>query len=138
MKKIETSIGAYVIASNKILIVFQKATNTWAFPKGHVESGESVETTLTREIYEETGITEFEILDFIGEYTRGSRKSNSVIKRIMMFIIRTNTTSVKPTLDDIQDCKWVQLHEIPRYLSYKEDIDFFNINKSKLEICLAG
>ncbi len=43
------------------LLICHKAGH-WAFPKGHPEAGESIPETIQREIYEETGITKFEIL----------------------------------------------------------------------------
>lgn len=44
------------------LLVHHKG-NHWAFPKGHKKEGETELETAKRELYEETGITECEILD---------------------------------------------------------------------------
>lgn len=132
MKKIETSVGAYVLQNKKILIVFQNATKTWAFPKGHVENDENIEETLSRELYEETSISDFEIIEYLGEYTRGSKKDKNIVKKIKMFIVLTNRTSISPILDDILRCEWIELEDVPKFISYRDDLVFFNNNKHKI------
>lgn len=44
-----------------------KEISVWTIPGGRCDSGETLRETLTREIQEEVGIAEFEIVDFIGE-----------------------------------------------------------------------
>ncbi len=45
----------------ELLMVRQVNGNHWTFPKGHAEEGETVEQTMVRELYEETGISEIEL-----------------------------------------------------------------------------
>ena len=44
-----------------------KKISVWTVPGGRCDPGEVIQEALTREIQEEVGITEFEIIDFIGE-----------------------------------------------------------------------
>jgi len=44
----------------RFLLLRNSRHQTWAFPKGHLDDGESVEAGARRELAEETGITEFE------------------------------------------------------------------------------
>lgn len=44
-------------SSNKILMVHRTDNNSWCFPGGTVELGENTETTVRREVYEETRLT---------------------------------------------------------------------------------
>ncbi len=65
---------AVVIRNNSILLGLRnytpekwKAISVYTMPGGRCETNESVETTLRREIKEEVNITDFELVDFIGE-----------------------------------------------------------------------
>ncbi len=48
-------------------------TGTWALPGGTLEWGETLESTLVRELDEEAGITESKLLRVIGVYSRPDR-----------------------------------------------------------------
>lgn len=39
----------------EFLLLFQRGSGTWSFPKGHMETGETEERTALRELFEETG-----------------------------------------------------------------------------------
>lgn len=55
-----TSAGCVVFDSlddlSHIYVIQQKNWNTWSFPKGRVDAGESLKTTAVREVEEETGL----------------------------------------------------------------------------------
>jgi len=62
---LEKSVGAVVFhrENNQIkYLLLDHREDYWNFPKGHMEIGETDEETLRREIEEETGITELQIL----------------------------------------------------------------------------
>lgn len=48
-------------------------TGTWALPGGTLEWGETLESTLVRELDEEAGITESKLLRVVGVYSRPDR-----------------------------------------------------------------
>lgn len=42
---------------NEYLLLFQRGSRTWSFPKGHMEAGEKEQETAARELKEETGLS---------------------------------------------------------------------------------
>lgn len=42
---------------NRVYVIQQKNWNSWAFPKGRVDGGDSIKKTAIREVAEETGLT---------------------------------------------------------------------------------
>ncbi|MFA7209162.1 MAG: NUDIX domain-containing protein [Parcubacteria group bacterium] len=62
----EKSIGAVVFRRKEIggkeFLLLHYPSGHWDFPKGHVESGETEEMTLRREVEEETGLKNLKLL----------------------------------------------------------------------------
>lgn len=51
----ETSAGGVVFRTGEVLLL-QRLTGEWGFPKGHLEEGESKADAAVREVREETGL----------------------------------------------------------------------------------
>jgi len=70
----------------------------WDYPKGHVEKGEDELTAALRELHEETGITDAQVVgDFRHEITYFFRhRSKGLIrKKVTFFLASTRSTEVK-------------------------------------------
>jgi len=70
----------------------KKSRDTWECPGGHIEGGETPEQAAKREIWEETGATEFNIKP-IGYY--GAKGRDGVLEREGMDAGKDRTTYSK-------------------------------------------
>jgi 8-oxo-dGTP pyrophosphatase MutT (NUDIX family) len=80
------AIRALIVQNDKVLLVKEVSDEWWAFPGGGVDHGETVESTLTREVEEELGVPAKDVSsDFqIAYYNIGS-VVNSVPRMNLFF-----------------------------------------------------
>lgn len=114
------SAGGIVIGDKGTLaLVLSNNSHSWLFPKGHVEPGETDEEAARREIEEETGLTNLEYLDDLGEFVRPRaffQDGGYEEKTIKMFLFAAEPhATLKPTLE-IRDAQWVSYLEVPNVL----------------------
>ncbi|MFA7653598.1 MAG: M15 family metallopeptidase [Candidatus Magasanikbacteria bacterium] len=129
----EISAGGVVVNNDKVLVVFQDKTQTWALPKGHIDEGETPETAARREIYEEAGITDLIFIKELGSYTRGTKKHPDIKKFITISLFTTNQNALQPLDIENSAAKWVDIEEVADLLSYNEDKKFFLKFKDSLD-----
>lgn len=117
MLSIEQCYGVIVILKekqNKFLMLEREETkNDWTFAKGHAEEGETPKETAMRELEEETGIKEIEILDLplIHEEYEIVSHSEKRLKINDYFIGFVKDKDVKIEKKEIQSYKWVTFEE---------------------------
>lgn len=117
MLPIEQCYGVIVVLKgeqNKFLMLEREETkNDWTFAKGHAEEGETPKETAMRELEEETGIKEIEILDLplIHEEYEIVSHSEKRLKINDYFIGFVKDKDVKIEKEEIQSYKWVTFEE---------------------------
>ncbi len=102
----------------------------WLFPKGHLEEGESDEVAARREIMEETGLTNLELIDDLGSYERYRMNVDGTdnlaeTKNIHMFLFAAEPgAELIPTLE-IEEARWVSLSHIVNEIGNTKDKAWF-------------
>lgn len=97
----------------EFLLLFQRFSQSWSFPKGHMEAGETEMETALRELREETGLTA--VLDpdrrAVVEYDIPPKTR----KQVVYFSGRTEGDILLQP-GEIKSFRWVRRSELARYL----------------------
>lgn len=111
-------------------MVRNKGRELWLFPKGKLDEGETDEEAARREIEEETGLTDLELIDDLGEYQRlriapdGSDMPGEM-KAIRMFLFAAPPhATLAPTLE-IEEARWVPFREVAGVVGNAKDRAWF-------------
>jgi ADP-ribose pyrophosphatase YjhB (NUDIX family) len=103
-------------------LLIQDAKNRWTIPKGHIEEGEESRQTAAREIGEETGLKEVEIIAWLGKINFRYRRIQSlVLMTTEIFLVRAlgETDKLKPE-DWMNDVKWLDSKDALDKIEYED------------------
>jgi ADP-ribose pyrophosphatase YjhB (NUDIX family) len=130
------SAGGIVINKGKVLLVLQKF-DIWSFPKGHVEENEDILDAAKREIHEESGVTELNLIEKLGVIERfkigkSSGEDKRELKEIHLFLFTTTQTHLQPIDPDNPEARWVNRSDVVQLIDHPKDISFFKSIESKL------
>ena len=121
----ERSCGAIVfrniMGERRFLLIKNKRSANWGFPKGHMEKGEDEKMTARREVLEETGI-HIDILDgfrYKSEYTIQGR----IEKSVALFLATTGDVKTVIQPEEIDDYVWLDFDKAIKRLRYANDKD---------------
>jgi 8-oxo-dGTP pyrophosphatase MutT (NUDIX family) len=129
-----TSAGAIILREMegklKIgLAQHARAAESWVLPKGHVEAGETIEQAALREIYEETGLDNVQLIKHLGTILRESTKSNGDVeeKTIHLFLAYAPVSgrSQIPSDPRFSGVSWFSPQEAIELLPYESEQAFF-------------
>lgn len=123
--------GGVVVNGKGEVIVVNQNNNSWSLPKGHIDNGEDALTAAKREIHEETGVEELELIRELGTYARhrigkyGIGEDTSVLNSITLFLFKTSTHELKPLDPENPEARWVPPEEVAALLTHPKDKEFF-------------
>lgn len=121
MKK-EKSCGAicYKVEKNTIyyLLIRQKKGHI-AFPKGHVEPGETEEETAIREIKEETNVDV--LIDTNFRMTSTYSPKENVMKDVIIFVGKVITSNIVTQDEEVANAMYMTYEDAMKSLSYERD-----------------
>ena len=129
MIKTHSAGGVVTNSDGKVLVVSQHGTS-WSLPKGHIDPGEDALDAARREIYEESGIRDLELIRELGSYERHKIGVNgdddrSELKVITMFLFRTSQKELKPVDPENPEARWVERSMVALLLTHRKDQEFF-------------
>lgn len=119
-KKPSLSAGGIVIGDAGMIALIRNrgGDGSWLFPKGHLEPGETDEEAARREIEEETGLKNLELLDDLGIFEsfhikkEGGYDYDAGPKHMHMFLFAAEPhAELAPTME-IEEAKWFSYREL--------------------------
>lgn len=124
------SAGGIVLNQKDQVLVVNQNNNSWSLPKGHIDPGEDKLTAAKREIYEEAGIKQLELIKEFPAYDRyriglDGGEDKSELKTIQMFLFKTNEEKLNPVDPGNPEARWVEKEKVSKLLTHKKDKEFF-------------
>lgn len=119
----ESSCGAVIYrqfnGETRYLLIKNKRSAHWGFPKGHIEAGETKKDTALREVLEETGL-KIEIVD--GFASKSEYKIQGRIeKNVTIFIAKALTSHIKLQEEELDNYTWQTYNGAYRLLRFEND-----------------
>jgi len=104
------------------ILLIQDAKDRWTIPKGHIEEGETAQQTARREIGEEAGLKEVDILGWLGKiHFRYRRVDKLVLMTTQIYLVRakgdTNAIQKEEWMNGI---KWFPFHDALDAIEYED------------------
>jgi len=105
--------------TNEILLLHYPEGH-WDFPKGHIEEGEEDLETALRELEEETGISDAEIINEFKEKMHYffTKKEGTISKTVCFFLAKNKHKNVKISHEHV-DFEWMSYNEALERLTFE-------------------
>jgi len=96
----------------------------WCLPKGHIETGESLEQTAAREVKEETGL-DGEIISKLGEisysFRVGSVRVRKTVHHYLLREVAGKLTAEGDPTGEVLEVRWFALEELVDVLAHENE-----------------
>jgi len=110
------------------ILLIQDAKDRWTIPKGHIEEGETAQQTAKREIGEEAGLKDVEVLGWLGKiHFRYRRIDKLVLMTTQIYLVRA-----KGDTDAIQKEEWMNGIQWFKFHDALDAIEYEDIGKLML------
>lgn len=122
----EPTAGGIVFRRNESggieILLIQDAKDRWTIPKGHIEEGETAQQTARREIGEEAGLKDVDVLGWLGKiHFRYRRIDKLVLMTTQIYLVRakgdTNAIQKEEWMNGI---KWFPFHDALEAIEYED------------------
>jgi diadenosine hexaphosphate hydrolase (ATP-forming) len=104
------------------ILLIQDGKDRWTIPKGHIEEGETAEQTARREISEEAGLENVEMLGWLGKiHFRYRRIDKLVLMTTQIYLVRASDQSDNIKKEDwMKGIKWFKFNEALDVIEYED------------------
>lgn len=104
------------------ILLIQDAKDRWTIPKGHIEEGETAQQTAKREIGEEAGLKNVDVLGWLGKiHFRYRRIDKLVLMTTQIYLVRakgdTNAIQKEEWMNGI---KWFSFNDALDAIEYED------------------
>jgi len=104
-----------------VLLLFRGKEQDWSFPKGHIETNETAEKAMLREVKEETGL-DVKTIKELPELTYKTSAGESVELRMFLVLSKQGTAQPEKTTDRLE---WIPLEKVASVLTHDNLKDYF-------------
>ncbi|MEG5018159.1 MULTISPECIES: NUDIX domain-containing protein [unclassified Microcoleus] len=121
--------------ADALFLLIQHQAGHWAFPKGHANPGESPAETARREFEEETGISDFEMLDepSFTEHYSFVKDGEPIQKSVTYFLGFVNSMEVVLQEEEVQNSAWLSFEEAVKRITFDANRLMFGEVKAYLD-----
>lgn len=113
----EKSCGIIIVydIENPLFLLVKHRNGHWGYPKGHVEIGETEEETAIREVKEEVGLSDYELVNdfkYCQTYAFYRKDIGKIVKEAIFFIgINKKKQELKLQEEELTDYGWFTYNE---------------------------
>ncbi len=104
------------------ILLIQDAKERWTIPKGHIEEGETAQEAAKREIGEEAGLNETDIISWLGKiHFRYRRIDKLVLMTTQIYLVKAlGDTDAIQKEDWMKGIKWFPFSEALDAIEYED------------------
>lgn len=104
-----------------LFLLIQHQAGHWGFPKGHAIAGESPLEAACRELHEETGISDYTLLEEIGfqEHYTFTKKDKTFAKTVTYFPALVESEMVQCQEEEIKSYTWADQETAIALITYE-------------------
>jgi len=104
------------------ILLIQDAKDRWTIPKGHIEEGETAVAAAQREIGEEAGLHQTQVIGWLGKiHFRYRRVDKLVLMTTQIYLVRAlGDTDAIQKEDWMNGIKWFKFHDALDAIEYED------------------
>lgn len=116
------------------ILLIQDSKDRWTIPKGHIEPGETAKMTARREIEEETGLKNVQVLSWLGKiHFKYRRLDKLVLMTTQIYLVRSLDSHEKPTPERwMKGIQWFSFADALEAIEYDDIEKLMLIAKKKI------